>query len=237
MTGSLPSNIIQLNTSYRRTHLFPHLTTYNIQECVFASSSVIDLPCLENLNIIGLVIFDGTEVHLPALRRLTCSAIRLRNTGKIIAPFLESMHISRRMPIDFYQRWAGHTEETIKTKGFLLSPSHSLTVEVGFPLDIIVKLLEGCPHVERVSLGFGDEECAVQVLKRIGWTALEDESEGIRLCGRLRELRLSFLWDKCGVEGWKERADLVVKRRVRNGIMLKIYGMWKGEGAYVLLAE
>jgi len=146
------------------------------------------------------------------------------------------MDISGWTPIDFEQEWVDRTEEAIRNKWFLLSPSQSLTVDLGLPLNSIVKLLEVCSQVERVSIGFDDEECAVQVVSCIGGATLEDESGGVWLCGQLRELRLSFLWDKCDVESWKKRATRVVKSRMGNRIALRVYGTWKGEGTHVVLA-
>jgi hypothetical protein len=237
-THCLPTNITQLHTLFEPSHLFPHLRTYNIQACVFASTSPIDLQRLQTLNAIALVILRTTEVLLPALRCLYCGTIYLERGTKICAPLLESVHISgkilgRLALID--SKWVENTGETIKTEGFPFSPSHSLTVELPLPFDSIVRLLEGCSQVESVSLGFDDEECAVQALQHIGGAASVAESAGVWICGRLRELRLTFLWDKCKVEGWKGLAAQVAKSRMGNGIVLRIHVMWKGEGAYVPL--
>jgi F-box-like len=234
--GGLSSNITQLDTSRQKSHSFSHLKTYNIQTCIFASRYSIDLRCLEILNISGLFIFAGTEVSLPALRHLTYGTITLRRTAKINTPLLESMHISVQRCNTLDARLADGTEEAIRNDGFLLSPSNLLIVDVDLSSDCIAKLLERSPRVERVSLSFDDEERASQVLERIGGAASEVDSDCVPLCGRLRELRLTFLWSKCDVESWKEQACQVVMNRIANGIALRIYGAWKGEGAYVVLA-
>jgi hypothetical protein len=198
-------------------------------------ASPIDLKRLHILNTIALVISRNAEVLLPALQRLYCGTIYLERGTKISAPLLESVHISGKIlgRLAFFDsKWVENTGEAIKTEGFPFSPSHSLTVELPLPFDGIVKLLDACPQVENVSLGFGDEECAVQALQHIrGATSVE----GVWICRRLRELRLIFLWDKCKVESWKELAAQVAKNRMGTGIVLRIHAMWKGEGAYVPL--
>jgi F-box-like len=246
---SLPSNITHLDTTYEQSHRFPHLTTYRITTCIFSPTHPADLRCLETLKTAALRIFDDIEVSLPALRYLTCGIIQLQEGSKIITPLLESMHISEPEAGDSNDPWPlrDYTGEAIKNEGFLFSPSHSLTVESILPLNSIIKLLEQSPRVERVSLGFDHENCAMRALERIGGANSEDSL----LCGRLRELRLIFSWDKCDVggwesltflweedevESWKERAARVVKMRMRSGIVLRIYASWKGEGTYVLLA-
>jgi hypothetical protein len=225
----------ELSVSYQTSHPFPHLTTYNIMTCVFAHGFLIDLRCLETLNTAVLMILRDTEVSLPALRLLACGTIQLQEGAKIITPLLESMRILGDT-LHFENANIDWTGDAIKNKGFLSSPLRSLTVEPVLPFDCILKLLERSPRVERVRLRLGDEECATQVLEHIGGATPEDNSEETRLCGQLRELRLSFAWDKCEVESWKERAARVVKMRMRGGIVLRIYGTWKGERTYVLLA-
>jgi hypothetical protein len=240
--GGLSSNITHLthlDSSSHESHKFPHLKMYNLYACIFTRKHPTDLRCLETFKTTALVIRRDTEVYLPALRHLKFGAIRLHSGAKIITPLLESLHITG----DRFRRddsnddtLLDYTGAAIKNEGFLSLPSHSLTVDHVLFFHNILKLLERSPRVEKVSLGVCYEEHAMQVLERIGGATLEDDMEDNRLCGQLRELRLTSELQVWEVGRLKERAARVVRMRMRNGFMLQIFARWCGKDTYLLLA-
>jgi hypothetical protein len=235
---SIPSNILEVETTLRTTHHFPHIQKYTLMFCVFKSDQLYDLGSLTHLRVtLEITLQDDVTVYLPALRHLACGILITGRRTKIDAPLLESLHLLSVKP---RHGTVQDMIDSLNLDGYVLSPTKSITIDAYLPQHTIVAFLEQSPRVARVSLSYKDAASAGRMLERMEGATHAEESEGItlggRLCEKMVELRIKLGVDAYDLEFWKRRAARLVRIRRTFGSDLRVYASWNGEEPYVCLA-
>ena len=241
----LPQNITTLRARMRSVHIFPHIHTYDIGQCIFESTSNVDLQRLTSLSIVALLdIAADCQVTLPALRHLTYRKIHLAQDARIDTPMLETLHVRGYVlhSSQFDKTLGDAVEATVSHPGYTFSPTKALTLEIDTPTTGILQLLAKCPNVEEVTLTFHKGQTAIETLNHImgaSSSIMGDQKTTLatEVCPRMRVLRLSFIWEISEVEAWREKVVQSMRLdKPELGTGMEVFAMWKGEGSYVRLA-
>lgn len=230
-----PPNITHIEAQNRILHNFPHIQSYVISDCRFASASTVDLRNLTSLTVNHLEVYS--QIILPALRDARFLIINIHEGGKLEAPQLESLRILAG-PTAGNSSQTKYVHSVLVHPGYSLWPTKSISIDVCLPRNDIITLLARCPDVEQVSLSFNDPLVAQQILAYIANSSsrfllfLVPSSQGV--CRRLERLMLHFEWTSFHFDDWKERASRLVGDSVPS--LRYVYGVWRPNGVSMRLA-
>jgi hypothetical protein len=213
----LPPGVMTVEAERRIIHDFPHIKTYMIRDCFFSSVHPINLQCLTSLTVNICLSFIGKVVLLlPSLQSITFRTMFLWEGAEFKCPSLQSMHIlASECNDDVFCM-----NQSVCCSGYSLSPKRSLTIELFWPSDTTIKLVELAPDVEVLVLSFENECVALRVLKSIGRLVEGSMSSTHPSRGhsRLVELRVRLFWVGCDTEIWAVRvAEFMQKCHIGEG--------------------
>jgi F-box-like len=236
ITPLIPANITTLEDTERRMHPFPYVKTYKLAVCFFTKYHVMDLQGLTTLIITGQCgVTHDCQVILPSLRHFACGAIFFEYHAVLGAPVLEALEFNRNTWTAFPSVRPSSIIFILDEPGFLLNPSHSLSLDVSLSTDRIIKIITRYSQVEKVQIYLDSGVIACGVV-----AAFAGKGKGIGFpCPRLTELRLKFGRDCRGLhdfEWWAGQAAQIMEERRCLAIIPRVYGSWDDGDTYILLA-
>jgi hypothetical protein len=239
----LPANVVHLQLASGQEHRFPHICTYKIRECSFASMDSIDLRRMTVLTVSrALTVSLNGYVFLPALRELSLGTIILRGGARIEAPALDILFFMTSngvlaewelWPVNWPLPWDENRSPLLP--GYLLSPNTSIIADSHLRSTTMIYLLAKSPKVTHATLRFDTWDDAKVVLARLfGFKVKPDLPPAVdkNLCPRLTELRLDFT---CHLPSKSKEWLIDAVKTQREAGFLATLSVYEREEAYLLL--